>query len=154
MRGSPSAASLGCKILRYTPVTLQTSQLNTQFCCESLQLFLVNLSEAHIINRLTDVTGHVTPNVQLVADQFAANGYFVVVPDLFYGDPIPLNRPGDFDMQKWRSGGYHPKGKSHTPDIVDSIVTASLEALKTQYNAKVSFWVFTMSFPRRLLSKC
>lgn len=97
---------------------------------------------------LTDVTGHGTPNVQLVADQFAANGYFVMVPDLFFGDPIPLNRPGDFDMQKWRAGAYHPEGKSHLPETVDPVVTACLETLKTKYNSKVSNSLFLYSKPQ------
>lgn len=61
-----------------------------------------------------------------------------MVPDLFFGDPIPLNRPGDFDMQKWRAGGYHPEGKSHFPETVDPVVTACLETLKTKYNSKVN----------------
>ena len=39
-----------------------------------------------------------------IADQFAANGYFTVMPDLFQGDPIPLNRPADFQMDKWKAG--------------------------------------------------
>lgn len=44
---------------------------------------------------LPDVIGHAFINSQLVADQFAANGYFVVMPDQFHGDPVPLNRPPD-----------------------------------------------------------
>ena len=47
---------------------------------------------------ITDVIGHRFNNVQLIADQFAANGYFVVMPDLFYGDAIPLNPPEGFDL--------------------------------------------------------
>lgn len=32
---------------------------------------------------LTDILGHKFNNLQLIADQFAKNGYFVVMPDLF-----------------------------------------------------------------------
>lgn len=39
-----------------------------------------------------------------IADQFAANGFFTVIPDLFSGDPVPLNRPGDFDLWAWHRG--------------------------------------------------
>ena len=42
---------------------------------------------------LTDVICHRFINAQIIADQFAANGYFVIMPDLFYGDPAPINCP-------------------------------------------------------------
>jgi dienelactone hydrolase len=54
------------------------------------------------------VIGHCFINAQLIADQFAANGYLVVMPDLFGGDPIPLNRPDGFDLMKWLNGHYNP----------------------------------------------
>ncbi|KAJ5876999.1 hypothetical protein N7455_000464 [Penicillium solitum] len=65
---------------------------------------------------LTDITGHRVPNAQLIADQFAMNGYFVIMPDMFYGDAVPLNKPGEFDMQKWRNGGASP-GKKEPPPL-------------------------------------
>jgi dienelactone hydrolase len=34
---------------------------------------------------LTDVLGHKFINAQLIADRFAANGWFCVMPDLFHG---------------------------------------------------------------------
>ncbi|KAJ5605899.1 Hydrolase tropI [Penicillium lagena] len=53
---------------------------------------------------LTDVIGHRFINAQLIADQLAANGLFVVMPDLFHGDPVPLNRPAGFDIMAWLNG--------------------------------------------------
>ena len=38
-----------------------------------------------------------------------------MMPDVFDGNPIPLNRPGDFDIQKWLKGEMHPKGRSNLP---------------------------------------
>ena len=65
-----------------------------------------------------------------IADHFAANGYFVVMPDLFEGDPIPLNRPADFDIMKWlQTSG--PQGKGHGPGQVDPIVEAVIKEMKT-----------------------
>lgn len=83
---------------------------------------------------LTDVIGHDFVNAQLIADQFAANGYFVAMPDLFEGDPIPLNRPDDFDIMKWLTTSG-PSG-GHTPKQVDPIVEKVIKALKEEYGVK------------------
>ena len=70
-----------------------------------------------------------------IADHFAANGYFVVMPDLFEGDPIPLNRPADFDIMKWlQTSG--PSGKGHGPGQVDTIVSSVLKEMKTNLGCK------------------
>lgn len=53
---------------------------------------------------LPDVMGEKAPNAQLIADQFAANGYFCVMPDLFEGDPVVMNGPKDFDIMEWLKG--------------------------------------------------
>jgi dienelactone hydrolase len=79
---------------------------------------------------ITDVIGHRFNNANLIADQFAANGYFVMMPDLFDGDPIQLNRPGDFDIMKWLNGEYHPKKLAHLPPSVDPIIDACLIEMK------------------------
>jgi dienelactone hydrolase len=74
---------------------------------------------------LPDIIGHAFVNSQLVADQFAANGYLVVMPDQFHGDSIPLNRPPGLDLQKWLKG---PPG--HLPDRVDPIIDACLKVMR------------------------
>lgn len=81
---------------------------------------------------LTDIIGHRFTNAQLLADQFAANGYFVMMPDLFGGDAVPLNRPEGFNMQEWKKG--------HGPAAIDPIVDACLAELRNKYNCKVSLY--------------
>lgn len=49
----------------------------------------------------TDVIGHKFINAQLIADQFASNGYLVVTSDLFNGDTVPFNRPEGFNIMEW-----------------------------------------------------
>ncbi|XP_006459821.1 hypothetical protein AGABI2DRAFT_191660 [Agaricus bisporus var. bisporus H97] len=52
---------------------------------------------------LPDVFGKELVNAQLLADDFARNGFYCVIPDLFNGDALPpnaMNEPG-FDIMKW-----------------------------------------------------
>lgn len=60
------------------------------------------------------------------------------MPDLFYGDPIPLNRPGDFDIQKWMKGEYNEKKTQHLPPVVDGIIEKSIKVMREKYGVKVS----------------
>lgn len=108
-------------------------------------------STKHAILILTDVIGHRFINAQLIADQFAANGYFVVMPDLFHGDPVKLNRPADFDLMAWLTG---PPG--HLPARVDPVVDLVLKEMRTNLNCEkigavgYCFGVCILSIPRCL----
>jgi len=84
---------------------------------------------------LPDVIG-IWQNSQLMADQYAANGYYTLIPDLFNGDPLSLNRHEGFDFMAWMTkgtGGNNP----HTPEGVDPIVEKSLAWLKEQGFTKI-----------------
>ncbi|KAI1491572.1 dienelactone hydrolase [Biscogniauxia mediterranea] len=78
-------------------------------------------SKEHAILILTDVMGHKFINNQLLADNFAANGYFVVMPDLFQGDAVSLNRPDDFDVDAWL--------KNHLPKHIDPVISTILQEM-------------------------
>ena len=77
---------------------------------------------------MTDVIGHEFINAQLIADQFAANGYLTVMPDLFEGDPVKLNRPAGFDFQEWKN--------KHSTQKIDPIVEKSIAYIKDELKAK------------------
>ena len=98
--------------------------------------------------------GHEFINAQLIADQFAANGYFVVMPDLFQGDPVKLNRPEDFDIMAWLQKGG-PEGKGHLPDQVDPIVEKTLAYVKEQGAKKIGAvgYCFGGKYVARFLAK-
>jgi dienelactone hydrolase len=70
---------------------------------------------------LSDLMGHKSINIQLVADNFAVNGYMAIVPDLFKGDAV-VERPPNFDILNWL--------KEHLPDQIDPIVETTIGALK------------------------
>lgn len=84
---------------------------------------------------IPDVIG-IWQNSQLMADDFAANGYYTLIIDVFNGDPLALNRPDDFDFMKWLSGGSDGKNP-HTKEHVDPIVELSLKYLKDQGFTKI-----------------
>ncbi|EOY05508.1 Alpha/beta-Hydrolases superfamily protein, putative [Theobroma cacao] len=50
---------------------------------------------------ISDVFGYEVPNLRKLADKVAAAGYFVVVPDFFYGDPADIDNP-QFDREAWK----------------------------------------------------
>jgi dienelactone hydrolase len=81
--------------------------------------------------------GHRFKNAQLITDQFAANGYLVLVPDLFYGDHVPLGGSSGLDLQKWLAGEYHEKKIAHTPSVIDPILDKCITEMRTKYNVKV-----------------
>ncbi|KAG9511434.1 hypothetical protein KCV07_g10155, partial [Aureobasidium melanogenum] len=63
-------------------------------------------------------------------DQFAANGYFVVMPDLYEGNAVSLDRLEDFDIMAWGQKGG-PEIKGHAPGQVDSIIYTVIEEMRS-----------------------
>lgn len=57
------------------------------------------------------------------------------MPDLFEGDPIPLNRPEGFDIMKWMQTSG-PEGKGHTPSQVDPIVSEVIKEMRSNLGVK------------------
>lgn len=87
----------------------------------------VNHKDAAILF-LPDVIS-IWQNSKLVADQFAANGYYTVILDLFAGDPLALERPADFDFMGWLS--------KHQVKDVEPIVELGLAHLKEKGFKKI-----------------
>lgn len=81
---------------------------------------------------IPDVWG-IWQNSQLMADQFAANGYTTLVLDLFNGDPYKPGKSGDlFDWVNKGSDGNNP----HTPEHIDPIILAGIKSLKEEHGAQ------------------
>ncbi|KAL6859521.1 dienelactone hydrolase [Trichoderma novae-zelandiae] len=69
------------------------------------------------------------PNSQLLADSFAAKGYTTLIPDVFNGDAVPLNKFATVDLMSWLTKGSNGNNP-HTTEHVDPIVVAGIKALR------------------------
>lgn len=100
----------------------------------SLDAYLAEASadKAHsgaAIILITDIFGFADTS-KLIADQFAANGYTTLIPDMFNGDVFdPSQDPIEFIFKG--SNGEKP----HTPETVDPIIVAGIKALKENHGA-------------------
>ncbi|KAL6885758.1 dienelactone hydrolase [Trichoderma evansii] len=68
-------------------------------------------------------------NSQLLADSFAAKGYTTLIPDVFNGDAIPLNKFPTTNLSNWISEGFDGKNP-HTTEYVDPIIIAAIKTLR------------------------
>jgi dienelactone hydrolase len=102
---------------------------------------------------LPDVIG-IWQNSKLMADQFAANGYYTIILDLFNGDPILLNQPAGFDFMKWLTKGTSGDNP-HTYEAVDPIVEKGIAYLKEQGFKKIGSvgYCFGAKYTVRFLAK-
>lgn len=64
----------------------------------------------------------------MLADKFAANGYLVVMPDLFEGDTVPLNRPEGFKIMDWL--------QNHLPQHVEPIIDEVIKEMREKLGVK------------------
>ncbi|KAJ0034022.1 hypothetical protein Pint_24936 [Pistacia integerrima] len=68
---------------------------------------------------ISDVYGYEAPNLRKLADKIAAAGFYVVVPDFFYGDPYVVNpeRP----IQAWLKDHGTDKGFDDAKPIIQDL---------------------------------
>ncbi|TRM64789.1 dienelactone hydrolase [Schizophyllum amplum] len=83
---------------------------------------------------LTDIFGVPLVNSQLVADDFANNGFKVVMPDYLNGDPVPadgLSPTNNFDLMAWF--GNHTNEQTRAP--LDKVIAGLKEQGVTTFGA-------------------
>ncbi|KAF8194453.1 Alpha/Beta hydrolase protein [Mycena galopus ATCC 62051] len=85
---------------------------------------------------LTDAFGLALPNNLLLADDFARNGFKVVVPDMFNDDPVPVeafqpNTTSTWDRVQWASN----HGPQQIRPAIDSVVAALKEQGVARFGA-------------------
>lgn len=83
-------------------------------------------SKDKVVLYLTDIFGIRLNNPKLLADDFARNGFKVVMPDILFEDPVDENDLNNtsFDIEGWLA--------RHTPDTWLPTIDAVVAALKAQ----------------------
>ncbi len=84
-----------------------------------------------ILNPIPDCTRALTINdPPSIADQFAANGYYTIIPDVFKGNEIPFPMPADFDFPQWKATKMPREGD------VDPVFAATIKYLRGELGVK------------------
>lgn len=102
-------------------------------------------SSTKVLLILTDILGHKFPNSQLVADAYAKQGFYVVVPDIFNGDPT---KPGEGIPDGW----LDKHGVSDTEPVVQAVVQHIRSELATKFFASIGY-CFGAKYTVRLLAE-
>jgi dienelactone hydrolase len=87
---------------------------------------------------LTGGTGLHSVNNQLQADQFAAHGYVVVMPDLFGGDPAPNSRVETSTSTSSQETPVSTDGGGDGGSLLD---TLRLKAVETAKSFLIDMWL-------------
>ncbi|KAJ5503899.1 Dienelactone hydrolase [Penicillium fimorum] len=78
---------------------------------------------------VTDIFGIFT-NAQILADEYANNGYLTIIPDLFRGDKIS---PSDMDTGKADLPAWFP---NHQPANIEPVIESTLKYIRETLGVK------------------
>ncbi|XP_031389454.1 endo-1,3;1,4-beta-D-glucanase-like isoform X2 [Punica granatum] len=94
-----------------------------------LNAYVTGLPESKLTVLLVpDVFGYEAPNLRKLADKVAAAGFYVVVPDYFYGDPYnPEN--AERPIAVWLKDHGHHKGFEDTKPIIEALKSQGLSPI-------------------------
>ncbi|KAK9146758.1 hypothetical protein Sjap_006661 [Stephania japonica] len=74
---------------------------------------------------VSDVFGYEAPNLRKLGDKVAAAGFYVVVPDLFYGDPYSMGQ----DFFSWLPSHNPDKGAEEAKPIISYLKSKGVAAI-------------------------
>ncbi|CAL1411571.1 unnamed protein product [Linum trigynum] len=77
---------------------------------------------------VSDIFGYDAPNLRKFADKAAAAGYYVVVPDFFYGDPYVPDNAGR-TIQIWLQDHGAAKGFEDVKPVIESLKSKGITAI-------------------------
>ncbi|KAK9086661.1 hypothetical protein Syun_029055 [Stephania yunnanensis] len=74
---------------------------------------------------VSDVYGYEAPNLRKLGDKVAAAGFYVVIPDLLYGDPYSTGQ----DIFSWLPSHSPDKGAEDTKPIISHLKSKGISAI-------------------------
>ncbi|CAN6990556.1 endo-1,3;1,4-beta-D-glucanase [Brassica rapa] len=77
---------------------------------------------------VSDIYGYEAPNLRALADKVAASGFYVVVPDYFYGDPYDPSHQ-DRSVPVWIKDHGPDKGFEDTKPVLEAIKNKGITAI-------------------------
>ncbi|CAF2153237.1 endo-1,3;1,4-beta-D-glucanase [Brassica napus] len=77
---------------------------------------------------VSDIYGYEAPNLRALADKVAASGFYVVVPDYFYGDPYDPSHQ-DRSVPIWIKDHGPDKGFEDTKPVLEAIKNKGITAI-------------------------
>ncbi|KAK9903081.1 hypothetical protein M0R45_001222 [Rubus argutus] len=95
-----------------------------------LDSYLTGSSDSKLaIVLVSDVFGYEAPNLRKLADKVAAAGFFVVVPDFFYGDPYVPAADGSLSIFDWLKGHGTDKGFEDVKVVIEALKSKGVSAI-------------------------
>ncbi|CAH9051639.1 unnamed protein product [Cuscuta epithymum] len=92
-----------------------------------LKSYITGSSNSNLaIILVSDIFGFEAPNLRAIADKVAASGYYVVVPDFFYGDPYV---PGSKPMGVWIQSHGTEKGFEDTKSVIAALKSKGISSI-------------------------
>ncbi|KAJ0254738.1 DLH domain-containing protein [Hirschfeldia incana] len=77
---------------------------------------------------VSDIYGYEAPNLRALADKVAASGFYVVVPDYFYGDPYDPSHE-ERPVHVWMKDHGPDKGFEDTKPVLEAIKNKGITAI-------------------------
>ncbi|XP_072976100.1 endo-1,3;1,4-beta-D-glucanase-like [Typha angustifolia] len=76
---------------------------------------------------ISDVFGFEAPNLRKLADKVASAGFFVVVPDFFYGDPFAPEK--QIPVMTWLQSHGTDKGFENAKKVIEDLNSKGISAI-------------------------
>ncbi|KAF8987854.1 dienelactone hydrolase [Cyathus striatus] len=96
----------------------------------------VDYPKDKVVLYISDLFGAQFINAQLLADDFAQNGFKTIIPDYFDGDPVPadaLNPGSDFDLMGWLKNHGVEKSRGPLEVVVSELKSQGITIGATGY---------------------